>query len=62
MMLVNRGEAEYIRKHSDYIRISTTCKKKKASRKKFYVDEYSETFRLLEQYREELKFKKQKGE
>ena len=58
MMLVNRGEAEYIRNHSDYIRIATTCKKKKSSRKKFYVDEYSETFRLLEQYREELKTKK----
>ena len=54
MMLVNRGEAEYIKTHSDYIRISTTCKKKKASRKKYFCEEGSITDNLLLEYRNSL--------
>lgn len=55
MMLVTREEADYIRKHSDHIRIATTCKKKKGNRKKQYCEEGSHTQKLLEQYREELR-------
>lgn len=65
MILVTKAEADYIEENSTYIRIATTCKKKKSNRKKHYVDEYPETFILLKRHREELKekgLKKLKGE
>jgi len=58
MMLVTRDEAEYIQSHCNDIRTATTCKKKKANRKKIYIEEWSLVFDLLDQYYTELKSKK----
>lgn len=58
MMLVTRDEAEYIQDKCNEIRTATTCKKKKANRKKIYIEEWSLVFDLLEQYHKELESKK----
>ena len=54
-MLVTRDEAEYIQSHDKDIRIALTCRKKCAKRKKHYCEEWSRTYELLQQYRDELK-------
>lgn len=58
MMLVTRDEAEYIQKHCNEIRTAITCKKKKANRKKIYIEEWYLVYDLLKQYHNELKPKK----
>lgn len=58
MMQVTRNEAEYIQSKCNDIRTATTCKKKKANRKKIYIEEWSLVFDLLEQYYRELNAKK----
>jgi hypothetical protein len=55
MILVTKDEAEYIQSHDKDIRIALTCRKKCAKRKKHYCEEWSRTYELLQQYRDELK-------
>lgn len=51
MIAISKVEAEYIRAHSDKVRIVTTSKGKNARQKKRYADETYDTFRLLKRFR-----------
>lgn len=51
MILITKEEADYIRIHSNSIRITTTSKTKNARQKKRYADEIPETFKILRKLR-----------
>ena len=51
MIFITKDEAEYIRTHSNRVRIVTTGAQKNKRQKKRYADETPETFRLLHKYR-----------
>lgn len=55
MIQVTKDEANYIRKHSDYVRIAITCKKKKSKRKKYFCEEGKIAGDLLLEYKNNLK-------
>lgn len=50
MILITKEEADYIRAHSDRVKIITTSRGKNARQKKRYADEVGDTFRLLRKY------------
>lgn len=50
MIQITKAEADYIRAHSNKVRITTTSKRKKPRQKKRYADEVYETFKLLRQF------------
>ena len=50
MIFITKDEAEYIRSHSQNVRIVITGAKKNKRQKKRYADETPETFRLLRRY------------
>ena len=51
MIQISKAEADYIREHSDNVRIITTSKGKNARQKKRYADETYTTFKLLRRFR-----------
>lgn len=62
MIQVTKDEAEYIRKHCDYIHIAVTNKAKRGKRKRYYVAEYRELAILLKQYYTKVNSEINKGE
>ncbi|MGF6375086.1 hypothetical protein M2140_000120 [Clostridiales Family XIII bacterium PM5-7] len=55
MILITKDEAEFIRKNSKNCRIVTTGKSKNKRQKKRYVDEISETYKLLRKFHKKKK-------
>ena len=51
ILKITKREAEFIAEHAKEARITVVGRKKKARRKSRYVDESSETLRLLDEFR-----------